>query len=166
MNKNPLSTLSARLFATLFAASLVTTTSFSNEPEKNTKLFEPFAPKPSHPIPSGWELQILKGSRVENKTVLKNNKEIKVTVPAYELVPIAANARDSKANIIKDPGFKPNLANNQTDTIGAVLTEYSESTTILEEKLQNIIDTLEKEIGKSKEQIAKNDPKKPNNPSR
>jgi len=137
--------------------------------DKNTKLFEPFAPKPSHTLPPGWELQILKGSKVENKTTLKNNKEVKVTVPAYEIVPIttASNPTGRRPAILSDPGFKPELANNQTDTIGAVLTEYSEATTILEEKLETIIKTLEKEIGPAVSgQDLKNDPKKPNNSSR
>lgn len=143
----------------------------ATEQEKTTKLFEPFAPKPSHTLPTGWELQILKGSKVENKTTLKNNKEIKVTVPAYELVPVpVANNSSVKATILQDPGFKPDLANNQSDTIGAVLTEYSESTTFLEGKLQSIIDSLEKELGPStvspQPAETRNDAKKSNNSSR
>jgi hypothetical protein len=158
------------LLCTLSASLLLSHTSVA-EPDKTTKLFEPFAPKPSHPLPPGWELQILKGSKVENKTTLKNNKEIKVTVPAYELVPVPTSTNSSlRATILQDPGFKPDLANNQTDTIGAVLTEYSESTTFLEEKLQGIIDTLEKELGtptaNPQPAETRNDAKKSNSPSR
>jgi len=141
------------------------------------KLYEPYAPKPSHAIPAGWELKILQGSKVENKTTLKNQKEIKITVPAYELVPITSGKQEMnpETTLLKDPGFKPNLANNQTDTLGAVLTQYSEITESLQTKLQNIIGELETNIGTTssttsnattKPSKQKNEEKKPNSTSR
>jgi len=108
------------------------------------KLFEPYAPKPSGTTPDGWEIRILEGSQVENSTVLKNKREIKVTVPAYELVPAT---KDGKITIIKDPGFESKLANAQKNTVGAVLTQFSETAGGLQEKLDKIIQEMEKGIG-------------------
>jgi len=160
--KNPIMTSLAK---TTLSALLVLTLPTVLAEEKNAKLFEPFSPKPSHQIPAGWELKILKGSKVENVTTLKNNKEVKVTVPAYELVPVQTNPTTEETKILVDPGFQPDLANNQTNTIGAILTDYSESALTLETKLQTIIDTLESKLGQAAP-VVKNAPKKPNNTSK
>jgi hypothetical protein len=111
--------------------------------EAQPKLYEPYAPKPSGKAPEGWEIKILEGSQVENSTLLNGKKEIKVTVPAYELVP----KTNEGTLIIKDPGFDPKLATAQRDTIGAVLTEYSEKTIDLQLKLEKVIEELEVGLG-------------------
>ena len=112
--------------------------------DEQTKLFEPYAPKPSGATPDGWEIQILEGSQIENKTTLVNKREIKVTVPAYELIPSVGK---EKITVLKDPGFEPSLATAQKNTIGAVLTQYSEKVNDLQEKLEKILGELEKGLG-------------------
>ena len=109
--------------------------------EPPVKLFEPYPPKPSAEAPAGWEIHILEGSVIENLTVLRNKREIKVTVPAYELVPIPINGENLL--FTKDPGFDPTLGAAQTNTIGALLTQYLESVTQLQTKLDNSIQELE-----------------------
>lgn len=122
------------------AAAVILTVSFVEALAGDTRLIEPYAPKPSGPTPEGWEIKILEGSVVESVTRLKSGREIKVSTPAYELVPIG------DVLVISDPGFNPTLANSQTDTIGAVLTKYSEEAHILQERLKKIIEELEKNL--------------------
>lgn len=111
--------------------------------EGQPKLFEPYAPKPSGKAPEGWEIKILEGSQVENSTSLNGKKEIKVTVPAYELVPKSTEA----TTVIQDPGFDPKLATAQRETIGAVLTQYGEQSQELQIRLDKVIIELESSLG-------------------
>ena len=106
--------------------------------EDKTKLFEPYAPKPSGPTPEGWSIQILKGSSVESKSNLKNGREIKVNAPAYELVP------QKGGKVLREPGFEAALANSQKMTIGALLTKYSETAGTLQSELEKTLGELEK----------------------
>jgi hypothetical protein len=115
----------------------------SGSSESQPKLYEPYAPKPSGKAPDGWEIRILEGSQVENSTNLNGKKEIKVTVPAYELVPKTSD----ETKVMLDPGFDPKLATAQRATIGAVLTEYSEQTQELHTKLEKVIIELETGLG-------------------
>jgi len=108
--------------------------------EEKTKLYEAYAPKPSGPSPAGWTIQILQGSSVDSATKLKNGREIKVTAPVFELV--ASNS----VCVITDPGFDPKLGNNQTATIGATITQYSETTKELQDQLDKTIGILEKSL--------------------
>lgn len=117
------------------------TPAFSNEGQP--KLFEPYAPKPSGKCPEGWEIKILDGSQVENSTTLSSGKDIKVTVPAYEIV-----AKTNPETIVtKDPGFDPVLGTTQRATIGAILTDYSEATIDLQAKLEKVTMELEAGLG-------------------
>lgn len=117
------------------------TPAFSGEGQP--KLFEPYAPKPSGKCPEGWEIKILDGSQVENSTTLSSGKDIKVTVPAYEIV-----AKTGPDTIItKDPGFDPVLGTTQRATIGAILTDYSEATIDLQARLEKVTKELEAGLG-------------------
>jgi hypothetical protein len=130
-------------------AALVISSQLGISEDSQPKLFEPYAPKPSGKAPDGWEIKILEGSQVENSTTLDNKKEIKVTVPAYELVP----KQSSTSIVFKDPGFEPELSTSQKSTIGAVLTDYSEQAGELQSRLEKVIQELEKGLG----EIAKNE---------
>lgn len=111
--------------------------------EGQPKLFEPYAPKPSGKSPEGWEIKILEGSQVENSTTLGSGKDIKVTVPAYEIVAKAS----TETIIIKDPGFDPALGTTQKATIGAILTDYSEAAIELQNRLEKVSKELEVGLG-------------------
>jgi hypothetical protein len=113
--------------------------------EGQPKLFEPYAPKPSGKSPESWEIKILEGSQVENSTTLTSGKDIKVTVPAYEMVPKVS----PDSVVLKDPGFDPALGTTQKATIGAILTEYSEVTVDLHGRLEKVTKELEKALGVS-----------------
>jgi len=144
-NRNTLLLAScAGLFAVLAASENL------NASEGQPKLYEPYAPKPSGKPPEGWEIKILEGSQVENSTNLNGKKEIKVTVPAYEIVPKTSE----ETKVIRDPGFDPKLATAQKATIGAVLTEYSEEAQELQIKLDKVIIELEEGLGAKKEEPA------------
>lgn len=122
--------------------------------EGQPKLFEPYAPKPSGKSPDGWEIKILEGSQVENSSTLSSGKDIKVTVPAYEIVP----KTNPETVVLKDPGFDPSLGTTQTATIGAILTDYSEATVELQAKLEKVTQELEKGLGSPTEQNSPNSP--------
>lgn len=132
--KTPQSYLTHTLLS-LLGLSLMTTTLLGQE--SGPKLFEPYKPKPSGSAPDGWEIKILEGSSVDSTTVLKNGKEVKVSAPAYELVP------KEGALTFRDPGFQPELANAQKYTIGALLTQYSEKASDLQESLDRVVSELE-----------------------
>jgi hypothetical protein len=118
----------------------------SNGRAEETRLTEPYNPKPSGECPTGWEIQILEGSQIDNSTTLNNKRVVKVTVPAYELVP--SKPKDgSVMTTLRDPGFDPKLANAQKDTVGATLTSYSEQAGVLSEKLSKIVESLRKDLG-------------------
>jgi hypothetical protein len=107
------------------------------------KLYEPYAPKPSGVIPAGWEIKILEGSQVENSTILPPKREVKITVPAYELVP----KQEGGSVVLMDPGFAPKLSTAQKETIGAILTDYSEKVIDVQAKLEKLTAELEKKLG-------------------
>ncbi len=119
----------------------------SNANEGQPKLFEPYAPKPSGKCPDGWEIKILDGSQVENSTTLTSGKDIKVTVPAYEIVPKIT----PETTVLKDPGFDPVLGTTQKATIGAILTDYSEATIDLQSRLEKVTKELEAGLGAATE---------------
>lgn len=126
--------------------------------EGQPKLFEPYAPKPSGKCPEGWEIKILDGSQVENSTTLESGKDIKVTVPAYEIVPKTT----AETIIIKDPGFDPVLGTTQKATIGAILTDYSEATIDLQNRLEKVTKELEKGLSvNTEDKEAKSNPSTP-----
>lgn len=127
------------LIYTLSAGNLQTLQANEGQP----KLFEPYAPKPSGKSPDGWEIKILEGSQVENSSTLSSGKDIKVTVPAYEVVP----KTNQQTVVLKDPGFDPLLGTTQNATIGAILTDYSEATVELQAKLEKVTQELEKSLG-------------------
>jgi hypothetical protein len=134
--------LSLSLALTTGAQSQEATPKEGEGPGGQPRLFEPYNPKASGKAPEGWEMKILEGSQVENTTVLEGKKEIKVTVPAYELVP----SKIEGVAVITDPGFDPKLATAQKETIGAILTLYSEEAVELQEKLEKVTAALEKEM--------------------
>lgn len=111
---------------------------------QDTKLEEPYAPKASGPTQPGWEIRILQGSNIESKTTLRNGRIIKVSAPAYELVP------KGEAVVMKEPGFDPMLANAQKETIGALLTAYSESASSLQATLEKTLAQLDASLKETK----------------
>jgi hypothetical protein len=111
--------------------------------DQKTRLVEPYAPKPSGPAPTGWEIKLLEGSSVESKTKLKNGRQIKVNAPAYELVPV-------DGVVMREPGYQPKLTNAQKETIGAALTEYSELAEGLQKTLEKTLKEMGDALGKQK----------------
>jgi hypothetical protein len=145
----------------ILSIGMMATFQLSNASEGQPKLYEPYAPKPSGKAPEGWEIKILEGSQVENSTNLNGKKEIKVTVPAYELVPILSE----ETRVITDPGFDPKLATAQKNTIGAVLTAYSEEAYSLQEQLNKVISELEEGLSPKKEEKDETTPSSKPNPA-
>jgi hypothetical protein len=148
LSYNPFSNiLQACAFLCALGTLLQAQTSPTQPPQSNqskeppVKLFEPYPPKPSSDAPPGWEIHILEGSVIENVTVLRNKREIKVTVPAYELVPVAI--KGESFTISKDPGFDPTQGTTQTNTIGAILANYIDTITNLQTALETTIQELE-----------------------
>lgn len=136
-------TTSITRFGGLFCICLLVQATTALSSEGQPKLFEPYAPKPSGKSPEGWEIKILEGSQVENSTTLSSGKDIKVTVPAYEMV-----AKSTEETIIiKDPGFDPLLGTTQKTTIGAILTDYSEAAIELQNRLEKVTKELEAGLG-------------------
>lgn len=132
----------------LAACALATAPLAAETGDDKTKLFEPYAPKPSGQSPVGWEIQMLKGSSIESKTTLKNGREIKVNAPAYEMVPSAG------AVVLLEPGFNPALGNAQKLTIGALITQYSETAAEMQKSLDKTLAEMEKGLAGDQRKVA------------
>lgn len=111
------------------------------------KILEPYAAKPTAEPPKGWKIQLLKNSKVENKTEIAPGKEINISVEAYKLEPIAIG--NETILVLGDPFYNPLLKNAQEKTLGAAITKFSEESQGLQKNLQLVISALEKSLGES-----------------
>lgn len=91
---------------------------------KDVKLFAPFSPKPLAPIPEGWQLRRPGDAKPFSREVdLGGGNKVTLSILPFVLAP-----NDESENVfsIREPGYRPALQYRQLDTVGALLTEYTE----------------------------------------
>jgi hypothetical protein len=109
------------------------------------KLFEQSKPKPMGAIPAGWKLTVIEGQKTEHPPIkLPNGKEATAKSAAYVIVP-------ESGKYILDPCFDVTKGNAQSDTIGAVLTQYAEQNKKLETKLDTLVEALQAALADTNE---------------
>ncbi len=120
-------------------------------PAQEEKILEPYPAKPTAEPPKGWKIQLLKNSKVENKTEIAPGKEINISVEAYKLEPVALD--NEPFLVINDPFYNPLLKNAQEKTLGAAITKFSEESIGLQKNLERVISILEKSLGEGNKDI-------------
>jgi len=102
-------------------------------------VLERSSPKIVGIVPPGWKVVPLEGAKIESDPIeIRPGLSSVITLSPYKLVP------DPKQTpyAFKEPGFDPSLGNRQTDTVGAVLSNYSREEQKLDDKLSSVIDQL------------------------
>jgi hypothetical protein len=124
--------------------------------EEKPTLKEPAPPKPAGAVHPNWEIKILKERHIECTQLLKNKKEISITVEGYELVPVI----NTDTLILPEPKFDITLGSQQKATIGAILSSQIESIENSRNALAEISKDLQTQIG----DLTKIEPPKPTTP--
>jgi hypothetical protein len=90
-------------------------------------------------VPPGWKIVPLEGAKIESDPIeIRPGLSSVITLSPYKLVPDPKQAPYS----IKEPGFDPSLGNRQSNTVGAILSNYTREEQKFDEKLGSIIDQL------------------------
>jgi len=90
-------------------------------------------------VPPGWKVVPLEGAKIESDPIeIRPGLSSVITLSPYKLVPDPKQAPYS----IKEPGFDPSLGNRQSNTVGAILSNYTREEQKFDEKLGSIIDQL------------------------
>jgi hypothetical protein len=103
------------------------------------EIAHPYNPKSLGVIPPGWIPKPIPNYSVRNANIkLKNGNSVIIDCPIYALVP------DTKSEYIAfgEPGFDPTKGNNQTGTLGNIITQYIADN----DELGKQIDELGKQI--------------------
>jgi hypothetical protein len=90
-------------------------------------------------VPPGWKIVPMEGAKIESDPIeIHPGLSSVITLSPYKLVPDAKQAPYS----LKEPGFDPSLGNRQSNTVGAILSNYARDEQKLDEKLGLVIDQL------------------------
>jgi hypothetical protein len=90
-------------------------------------------------VPPGWKIVPLEGAKIESDPIeIRPGLSSVITLSPYKLVPDPKQAPYA----IKEPGFDPSLGNRQSNTVGAILSNYTREEQKFDEKLGSIIDQL------------------------
>ena len=90
-------------------------------------------------VPPGWKIVPLEGAKIESDPIeIRPGLSSVITLSPYKLVPDPKQAPYS----IKEPGFDPSLGNRQSNTVGAILSNYTREEQKFDEKLGSVIDQL------------------------
>jgi hypothetical protein len=90
-------------------------------------------------VPPGWKVVPLESAKIESDPIeIRPGLSSVIMLSPYKLVP------DPKQTpyAFKEPGFDPSLGNRQTNTVGAVLSDYAHEEQKLDDKLGSVIDQL------------------------
>jgi hypothetical protein len=90
-------------------------------------------------VPSDWKVVPLEGAKIESDPItMRSGFSSVIALNPYKLVPDPKQAPYA----VKEPGFDPLLGNQQTNTVGAILSSYAREEQKLDEKLGSVIDQL------------------------
>jgi hypothetical protein len=106
---------------------------------ESVMVLERSTPKIVGIVPPGWKVVPLEGAKIESDPIeIRPGLTSVITLSPYKLVP------DPKQTpyAFKEPGFDPSLGNRQTNTVGAVLSNYTHEEQKLDDKLSSVIDQL------------------------
>src|SRR5258708_20639240 len=87
-------------------------------------------------VPPGWKVVPLESAKIESDPIeIRPGLSSVIMLSPYKLVP------DPKQTpyAFKEPGFDPSLGNRQTNTVGAVLSDYAHEEQKLNDKLGSVI---------------------------
>jgi hypothetical protein len=102
-------------------------------------VIERTTPKVVGIIPPGWKVVPLEGTKIDSDPIeIRAGLSAVISLSPYKLVPDSRLAPFA----FKEPGFDPILGNHQTNTVGAILTNYIREEQKLDEKLGSVIDQI------------------------
>jgi hypothetical protein len=90
-------------------------------------------------VPPGWKVVPLESMKIDSDPIeIRTGLSTVISLSPYKLVP------DSKLApfAFKEPGFDPTLGVHQTNTVGAILSNYVREEQKLDEKLGSVIDQI------------------------
>ena len=90
-------------------------------------------------VPPGWKVVPLESAKIESDPIeIRPGLSSVILLSPYKLVPDPKQVPYA----VKEPGFDPSLGNRQSNTVGAILSNYSHEEQKLDEKLGSVIDQL------------------------
>jgi hypothetical protein len=102
-------------------------------------LIERTSPKVVGIIPPGWKVVPLEETKINSGPIeIHAGLSSVISVSPYKLVPDPKLATFA----FKEPGFDPTLGIHQTNTVGAILSNYIREEQKLDEKLGSVIDQI------------------------
>jgi hypothetical protein len=102
-------------------------------------LIERISPKVVGVVPSGWKVVPLEGAKIDSDPIeIRAGLSSVISLSPYKLVPDPKLAPFA----FKEPGFDPTLGIHQTNTVGAILSNYIREEQKLDEKLGSVIDQI------------------------
>lgn len=114
----------------------------------DVSLYEPYQPKLVGTLPAGWKLELLNTAQIAKTQVkLESGETVTLSIAPYEIKPDLTIA---KGIYFVEPGFDPRYGNQQTTTIGAILTSQIEQTRLNIARLQSANDGLANVLAEAK----------------
>ncbi|HET9374546.1 MAG TPA: hypothetical protein VFO40_06210 [Chthoniobacterales bacterium] len=102
-------------------------------------LIERTSPKVVGIIPPGWKVVPLEEAKINSDPIeIHTGLSSVISLSPYKLVPDPKLAPFA----FKEPGFDPTLGIHQTNTVGAILSNYIREEQKLDEKLGSVIDQI------------------------
>jgi len=90
-------------------------------------------------VPPGWKVVPLESAKIESDPIeIRPGLSSVILLSPYKLVPDPKHTPYA----FKEPGFDPSLGNRQTNTVGAVLSDYAHEEQKLDDKLGSVIDQI------------------------
>ena len=109
-------------------------------------LIERTSPKVVGIIPPGWKVIPLEETKINSDPIeLRDGLSSVISLSAYKLVPDPKVAPFA----FKEPGFDPTLGIHQTNTVGAILSNYIREEQKIDEKLGSVIDQIRTVLNQS-----------------
>ena len=97
------------------------------------------SPKVVGIVPPGWKVVPLEGTQIDSDPIeIRAGLSSVISLSPYKLVPDPKLAPFA----FKEPGFDPILGIHQTNTVGAILSNYVREEQKLDEKLGSVIDQI------------------------
>ncbi len=121
-------------FGSIFlAGALITSAYAAGDAEKKSDTAESTGGAIKATAPNGESVLVLERS---------TPKIVGIVPPGWKVVPLESADPKQTPYAFKEPGFDPSLGNRQTNTVGAVLSDYAHEEQKLDDKLGSVIDQI------------------------